>query len=91
MDLTQIATVVTNGGGLVALAVVLFYLHTMSMKNFREDSEKQRELFRSEIAAERTQCRADTEKMMVRLDALTTAIQNFKRGERSEWNPRGEQ
>lgn len=38
------------------LAAILFILHTSNIKNFREDQEKQRTLYREQLESERRSC-----------------------------------
>ena len=68
-----------NFGGMGVLAGVLFYLHTMTMKNHREDIAREREQYRMELAAERKICGDFHEKIIARFDAQAKVLETLSR------------
>jgi hypothetical protein len=81
LDATAIVGHLVNAGGLGILAAVLFYLHTTSLRAFREELERERSLFISSIREERDYCtersRTDRDASNRRGEAVVASLTNL--------------
>lgn len=51
-----ITAALLNYGPLGIVVVILLFLHTQNIKNFREDQEKQRAIYKEQLEVERSTC-----------------------------------
>lgn len=70
----DLPTNMVNFGGIGVLAAVLFYLHVTAMKNFAQQQDADRAMFRDELRIEREVCERRHNALESKLDQLHSDI-----------------